>query len=289
MGMQAIGPGRYVLDAAGVLHPLGAADPVCIVTVRAKLSDLPDAVLDQLKDLPGLPEERARRGAPLASQIAAAAQAVRRHPGGPAKAERNAAIVAAYQAGRNSPGLAREFGVSTKRICQIVEAAGVKMRPRGHHNPKRNCREEGEMADSRRGHEGSAAGREAKAVAPVPSGALRRKDDTPANAGQACTSSPPARFVPGGKIDLSAVRSEMDRRAEKIEAERVREAQARLQAKFAGATALCRCGGTGPGTSGPVPAWFGNDCIEGDCELKRVDRADVRASRSMPPVSGVSA
>ena len=32
---------------------------------------------------------------------------------------------------------------------------------------------------------------------------------------------------------------------------------------------MCRCGAQGPGqTRGPVPVWFGDKCIEANCELR---------------------
>lgn len=96
---------------------------------------------------------------------------------------------------------------------------------------------------------------------------LRAKRERP-GAGVTAGETAPVPFVPRQRIDLGGVKSEMDRRAEAIEAARVRDVQAALAARFAGETAVCRCGGTGVGTLGPVPAWFGRDCIEGDCPLK---------------------
>lgn len=128
-------PGRYALDESGVLH--APSDPfvrniVAMVTVRAKpgradLSDLPDRVIGQLRDAPGLAEERARRGPGGAPETGRTGQPLQRSN---AAAERNAGIVAGYVAGEAVNVLAERFGVSNQRISQIAAAAGVAMRGR---------------------------------------------------------------------------------------------------------------------------------------------------------------
>lgn len=46
-------------------------------------------------------------------------------------AERNAAIIAAYQSGQTVTSLATEHGISRQRINQLVRAAGVEHRKPG--------------------------------------------------------------------------------------------------------------------------------------------------------------
>jgi len=82
------------------------------------LSDLPDTVVEQLVDLPGLAEERAARG------LARPGRPKGRAP----KDEHDDDIVAAYVAGEPMAAIAARFGVGLSTIRRRVKAAGVPVR-----------------------------------------------------------------------------------------------------------------------------------------------------------------
>lgn len=75
---------------------------------------------------------------------------------------------------------------------------------------------------------------------------------------------------PGGKIDITAAPSGMEAAASRWEGKG--HASGRLAQSvpiLCEGKALCRCGAQGPGqTRGPVPMWFGEKCIETNCELR---------------------
>ena len=71
----------------------------------------------------------------------------------------------------------------------------------------------------------------------------------------------------GPLIDLGAASSAMDSLFARSREPQVAKVQGELQMQ---GMALCKCGAGRPGYShaGPVPAWFGRDCIEGQCPLR---------------------
>lgn len=75
-------------------------------------------------------------------------------------------------------------------------------------------------------------------------------------------------FVPG-KIDISAAPSGMEAAAARWQGKGVAPIAMGPVTVLCEGTVMCRCGAQGPGqTRGPVPAWFGDKCIEANCELR---------------------
>jgi hypothetical protein len=79
----------------------------------------------------------------------------------------------------------------------------------------------------------------------------------------------PAALSPRGRIVLADAPSAMEASADRWRAEEA----AKLAPLDGGAevdgSVICRCGSRHGRKPGPVPAWFGRDCIEVDCDLRR--------------------
>lgn len=90
---------------------------------------------------------------------------------------------------------------------------------------------------------------------------------------------------PAERIDLSEATSAMDGFALRSEGARIAAVQ---QSADAEGKVLCRCGASAPGAvAGMVPAWFGQDCIEGDCPLRAgTDPAKSCRAGASPWVNG---
>ncbi|RIV87484.1 hypothetical protein [Aurantiacibacter zhengii] len=143
--------------------------------------------------------------------------------------------------------------------ANATSQAGGRPRP-AHEGPRKNnpiLPPENSTADSAGGCEGQAP---AGPKGPVEvSGRVPRKACQPRNH---------TRPMPNGRrIDLSGAKSLMEESVRLSVKDTPSSAPA--PRRFDGATALCRCGGKGANSTGPVPAWFGKDCIEGDCPLKK--------------------
>ncbi len=69
-------------------------------------------------------------------------------------------------------------------------------------------------------------------------------------------------------IDLSVAQSAMDSRFEQVRQRRAQDVASGLSLT---GMALCKCGAGRIGYSheGPVPKWFGRDCIEAHCPLRK--------------------
>jgi len=142
-------------------------------------------------------------------------------------------------------------------------------------------------ADDTGGREGQAAERRKPNVT---SGAAGVRGTNPANASQPCASPVPAEPPKGpetphtGKIVLAGVRSEIERKG-KLALAGVPSAMECEAARWAAkvpvldqldrpirpapaGSVLCKCGSQGSNLPGPVPAWFGCDCIEANCPLR---------------------
>lgn len=84
---------------------------------------------------------------------------------------------------------------------------------------------------------------------------------------------------PSGKIDISAAPSGMEAAAARwVGKVHAPGTIAEPVPVLCEGKVMCRCGAQGPGqTRGPVPAWFGDRCIEGDCPLRGIAKRKVSA------------
>lgn len=106
-------------------------------------------------------------------------------------------------------------------------------------------------ADDAGGREGRAA---EERELDVPSGAAAKLYGNPANVRQL-------------RIDISSAPSGMEQRADRWRGQRP-DPMAQHRACVAEGQVLCRCGARHGRVPGPVPAWFGRDCIETGCPHK---------------------
>ena len=78
-----------------------------------------------------------------------------------------------------------------------------------------------------------------------------------------------ARRSPSGKIDISAAPSGMEAQAERWKGKGPAPMDIAPLPILCAGEVMCRCGARANGKGrGPVPVWFGNKCIEPNCELR---------------------
>lgn len=93
----------------------------------------------------------------------------------------------------------------------------------------------------------------------------------------AARSAPPP--TPVGKIDITAAPSSMETTAARWDGKGIAPGRlAQPVPVLCEGKVMCRCGAQGPGqTRGPVPVWFGDKCIEANCDLRGSSSAAVGA------------
>lgn len=90
--------------------------------------------------------------------------------------------------------------------------------------------------------------------------------------------------VLGAKIDISAAPSGMEAAAERWRGKGPAPMALAPVPELCAGFVMCRCGSRASGKGrGPVPVWFGEKCIENNCELRarRGDAADRQTMRGM--------
>lgn len=83
--------------------------------------------------------------------------------------------------------------------------------------------------------------------------------------------------TPGAKIDISAAPSGMEEGAARWKGVGPAPMEPAPLPEAARGQVMCRCGSRFGKGHGPVPFWFGDKCIEGDCPLRKIARRKVAA------------